>query len=74
MAVWDSINAGSGHGWETNGRTNPWVWVITFGLTGLRSHFLRDYLFLWSVETHCVTIAGGNHKACVGKGNGRSAP
>ena len=29
QAVWDSINADSGHGWATN----PWVWVITFGLT-----------------------------------------
>jgi hypothetical protein len=29
QAVWDSINAGSGHGWDTN----PWVWVITFALT-----------------------------------------
>ena len=28
-AIWDSINADSGHGWETN----PWVWVITFRLT-----------------------------------------
>lgn len=29
QAIWDSINAGSGHGWATN----PWVWVITFRLT-----------------------------------------
>lgn len=28
-AIWDSINAESGHGWATN----SWVWVIAFRLT-----------------------------------------
>jgi hypothetical protein len=29
QAIWDSINADSGHGWATN----LWAWVIAFGLT-----------------------------------------
>lgn len=28
--LWDSLNAGRGHGWETN----PWVWVVEFKRLG----------------------------------------
>ena len=32
MDLWDSINAKRGYGWERN----PWVWVISTGIVGMR--------------------------------------